>query len=171
MFVANRADGFDARVRKHIYGFREGLQISKKKSPYWICYKTVPHDCWSRGRNAYICHKSWFPVHYCCDKDFAICFSYIHVFIICDITYTIMCMFFQLLIINKMLELYSDVSSVFLFLCVIFLNFCLFFVLYFLHVGSMFMYISLYILWKPVIKTIIIIIIILEMFCSFNTCL
>ena len=30
MFVENRADGFDARVRKHIYGFREGLQISKK---------------------------------------------------------------------------------------------------------------------------------------------
>ena len=29
MFVKNRTDGFDARIRKLVYGFRERLQISE----------------------------------------------------------------------------------------------------------------------------------------------
>ena len=47
-----------------------------------------------------------------------------------------------------------------LFSYVIFLIFCKLFLLYFLYMGSMLIYISLYILWKPAIKTIIFIIII-----------
>ena len=47
-----------------------------------------------------------------------------------------------------------------LFICHFFLISCKLFLLYVLYMGSMFIYISLYILWKPAIKTIIIIIII-----------
>ena len=170
MFVENKTDGFDASICKLVYGFRERLQISENS-----LIETVQNS--SAWRSSRLLKFFGEVLIFAINHDFQctnavikimVCFFLHLFFIFCDVGYYIYlyisarAFFFQLSIINEIMNLRmrkTDVSSVFSsFLYAIFNIFCKLFLLYLLYMGSMFKYISLNILWKPAIKTIIIII-------------
>ena len=166
MFVENRTDGFDARIRKLVYGFRERL-ANFWKFPYWNYHKqfsvaflkivefvgevlifAINHDfkCTNAAIKTMLCFFIYFVYHilWCC--------------VLCIYTFLSR---FQLLIMNEMMIFVHVDRWVICFSPLTICHFPYFCVNYscciLLYMGSMFIYISLYILWKPAIKTIIII--------------
>ena len=116
-FLLNTTDGFDAFAQKLVNGFRERLQNSGNTFIENALLSIVPHGifqcCRNCGKNIHICHKSWFLMHWCCDKCDAMfiyllwLLSYVIIIIFC------MCMIYlnyimhvQLLIMGEMLKMW-----------------------------------------------------------------
>ena len=154
MFVENITDGFDARVRKLVYGFRVRLNISDHSLIETVINSSawVPQNCCSCGRIICIDHKPFLLMHYCYVCSF---FSYLFrwYFVLC--VYTIYCMFICYSWI-KYWKCSCERLINYLLLPLLYLPVSLFSLVFYFSMYGIHVYITLYIIWKPAIKTIII---------------
>ena len=108
MYVENRTDGFDARIRKLVYGFRESMTFLKSVEVVGeILIFAINHD--------FQCTNSVIKIMLCV---FLVSVFFLYFVMLCIMYLYNFGHFFQLSIINEMMELCIrklDVSSVFSF--------------------------------------------------------